>query len=207
MKICKINWRHPAKLLLPAAFATALMAPMADAAVIIDFNDLTGGGQVLRGSTYTEDGFVLNGIGLTSIHSLDPLFTGTVSFYSPSDGIIRLTRSGGGAFDLASIDLDTMMGGNARVDFMGLLTDNSVVPQSFVTDATFPGLQTFSFGAAFDNVVAVIWSQSNPDHSFDNIVVNPVIASSDVPEPMTLSLLGAGLAGVAWARRRQAAKA
>lgn len=214
MNICKIGWRHPARYLLPAAFATALMAPMAQAAVI-DFNALAGTGLVDRGITYSEDGFVLDNLSSTdpfafgSIHSPDLRFTGTVSFFNGIvGGITRLTQSGGGAFDLVSIDLDSFNPSEAtEIDFTGTLADSSTVTQSFTTDAMLTVLQSFSFGAAFDNVVRVEWAQIIPLHSFDNITVNPVIASSDVPEPMTLSLLGAGLAGVAWSRRRQVAKA
>lgn len=97
MKICKIGWRHPARYLLPAAFATALMAPMAQAAVI-DFNHLIGTSLVDRGLTYTEDGFELNVVGLgvfTSIHSRNFRFAGTVSFLNNiGNSVTRLTQRG-----------------------------------------------------------------------------------------------------------------
>ncbi len=82
------------------------------------------------------------------------------------------------------------------VTFTGTLLDTSTVTQSFTTDASFPVLQTFVFGAAFDSVTGVSWIQASPFHQFDNIVVD------QVPEPMTLTLLGAGLAGLGAMRRR-----
>lgn len=56
---------------------------------------------------------------------------------------------------------------------------------------------------AFNRVVATSGNQ----HAFeiDNLAFNPSIPS--VPEPITLSLFGAGLAGLGFARRRKANKA
>jgi PEP-CTERM motif len=176
-------------------------------AAVIDFEGLGGSGAVDRASPYTEDGFVLDYLGVLfsfrSIHSGHGSFTGSVSFLNNgTNDITRLTKSGGGAFDLASIDLDSLTRAvNVTVTFIGTLLNSTTVTQSFTTDATFPALQTFEFGDAFNSVTQVEWVQVFPFHQFDNIVVNAPDAGQ-VPEPMTLTLLGAGLAGMGAMRRR-----
>ncbi|MDD3354937.1 PEP-CTERM sorting domain-containing protein [Zoogloea sp.] len=85
---------------------------------------------------------------------------------------------------------------------MADLLGGGTATATFVTDLVFSRLQTFAFDNAFDNVTAVRWTQTAPYHSFDNIVVNAV---NNVPEPASAALLCLGLAGVGFARRRQAA--
>jgi PEP-CTERM motif len=203
-------------------------------AVVIDFNDLTdpgGEGTIDRGPIYTEDGFVLDNLtvclitcestldgSLISIHEGAPGYTGSVSFANNLfNGVTRLTKSGGGVFDLDSIDLDTSFDAElvVTVTFTGLLPSLSTVEQSFELDLEFADLETFVFDAAFDEVTEVSWMQAYPFHSFDNIVIDaespPTCnqriggcnAPGAVPEPMTLSMLGAGLAGIGLVRRRR----
>jgi len=63
-----------------------------------------------------------------------------------------------------------------------------------------PTLDTaFVTGLTFVDSGTVTMSQTPV--TFDTDAVNP--GPTDVPEPMTLSLLGAGLGGLAWARRRR----
>ncbi len=182
-------------------------------AAVIDFNALVGSGLVDRGSTYTEDGFVLDHLSnnqFFSIHSGDVRFTRSVSFFNGvANGITRLTKSGGGAFDLDSIDLDSLNGAAAvTVIFIGIRLNLSPVIQEFTLDASFPVLETFVFRAGFDSVTEVSWAQVLPGHSFDNIVIAEAVVVdppvTGVPEPVALSLLGAGLAGLGAMRRRVA---
>jgi len=68
--------------------------------------------EVNRGCTYTEDGFTLDFASpclpsgeFRSIHPPSFRFNDSVSFFNNSQlGITRLTKTGGGSFDLASID-------------------------------------------------------------------------------------------------------
>ena len=198
--------RNRLKLAASAAVLAMLWQTGAQA-VVIDFDGLVGSGTVERGFTYTEDGFVLDnlrGTDLRSIHSGGFSFTGSVSFANGfGDGITRLTKSGGGVFDLDSIDLDSYNSFEqaVTVTFTGTLLDTSTVTQSFTTDAVFAAMQTFAFGEAFNSVTKVEWTQAFPFHHFDNIVLDAPDVSQ-VPEPMTLTLLGAGLAGLGAVRRR-----
>jgi hypothetical protein len=63
----------------------------------------------------------------------------------------------------------------------------------------------FDFDAS-DLVNQVIFSSSGNSFEFDTIAANDPPASVPVPEPVTLSLFAAGLAGAAGLRRRKLAK-
>jgi hypothetical protein len=153
----------------------------------IDFNSLAGTNEVNRGCTFTEDGFTLDFASpclpsgeFRSIHPPSFRFSDSVSFFNNSQlGITRLTKTDGGTFDLDSIDLDGLnFPVPTTVTFTGTHSDATTVTQSFTTDATFPGRQTFTFSTAFDTVTQVTWVQSGggpgpqlPFHQFDTIVV------------------------------------
>lgn len=195
-----------AKIRLLAA-SLALLGAQAGAAVI-DFNSLTGSGLVSsRGHSYSEGGFTLTKSGTQfefgSIHAGDFRYSGTVSFFNNEiNSVTTLSKAGGGAFDLDSIDLDSLNGGsNVLVTFTASLSGGGTATQSFTTDSSFPGLQTVSFGSAFDNVLSVSWAQVSPFHSFDNIVVDAG-NSSQVPAPSALLLVGAALLAAGAIRRK-----
>lgn len=140
------------------------------------------------GNTYTEKGFTFDaplpntyfGVFGTS----DPRYPGSTALFNNNlDAIIRLTQVGGGAFDLASIDLTNLGSGlSTTVAFMGFKADLSTVIQSFTTD-TLISLETFTFNSGFTNLTKVEWLQGDPSHQFDNVNVT---ATSAVPEPLTI---------------------
>lgn len=114
-----------------------------------------------------------------------------MSFYNNVQlGITRLTKTGGGTFDLVSIDLDALNDGPGynpgSVTFIGTLPDATNVTQTFTMDSVFLDHQTFPFSELFDTVTQVTWQQTasypDPGHQFDNIVVTahpqPVMAAS-----------------------------
>jgi hypothetical protein len=130
--------------------------------------------------------------------------------------------------------LSILTGGHATLTSPGIMESMSVYLGSLdeFNSITFKGLngftQTFSGGAlnspANGNQIAgstnrryyfdfdpsdlvnqVIFSSSGNSFEFDNIAVNDPPAQ--VPEPLTLSLFAAGLAGVAGLRRRKAVTA
>lgn len=172
-------------------------------AAVIDFNSLTGSGDVYRGQSYQEDGFQLDTTGnFYSLHS-GLGYDGTPSFFNNTvNGVTTLKNISNAVFSLDSIDLDSLNGGyTVTVTFIGTLLNGSTTTTSFQTNDT-AGMQTFTFGSSFDNVRSVAWTQASPYHSFDNIVVN----AAQVPEPGTMAMLGLGLLAFTTARRKSAKK-
>jgi hypothetical protein len=162
------------------------------------------------GRTYVEQGFKLDDITMTSAYgfatwgSSNMFFSGSTALMNNNDaGITRLTQVGGGAFNLASVDLTVMYpgltgDGNVAVTFTGTKLDNSTVMQSFNVNDGAP--QTFTF-TGFTNLASVSWADNATYHQFDNINV------AAVPEPETYAMFLAGLGLMGFvARRRIAAR-
>jgi hypothetical protein len=132
----------------------------------------------------------------------------TTSLYMQDVGATAsLTKVGGGAFDLSSIDLagNNDIAGLVPVTFTGLRADNSTVSQIFTANVFRLTLDTFNFNN-FTNLVSVSWEQTTfPYHQFDNINVSTA-SSTAVPEPFTV--LGTiFVAGYGVALKRKLAKA
>jgi hypothetical protein len=195
--------------------------PLTQAAVI-DFDHLTfdgvsvsdwDDGENYRDAPYIEDGFSLTtyyymmGINaddgqkyFVSVHNDSWFYAGSVSFiknYSYDTAIF--TRQDGGVFNLISIDLDSLYGSLAHVEFTGVFQDGGTITQSFILDPINNKMETFSF-SGFTNLVSVSWIdlESVACHHFDNIVVS----SAPVPVPTTVLLLGSGLFGIVGFKRK-----
>jgi hypothetical protein len=162
-------------------------------------------------SPYTESGFTLSSPGLTFGFrgTLNSLYPGsTALFGNLGNQPITLTKVGGGAFNLSSIDLTDLNGfGAVSVSFTGTRADTSTVNRTFTTDAILTTLETFNF-PDFTNLVSVNWSQgvsTGAGHQFDNINVSAVTTTA-VPEPFTIlgTIFGVGSSVV---MKRRLAKA
>lgn len=175
--------------------------PTSTRSLLVTFDGLPpqpGDGTVSRGCTYSEDGVTIDNLNcggggaFGSIHSSNYRYSASVSFYNNVPlGVTQLTLTGGGRFDLVSIDLDGLNGSATVVPpggiqaypqpavftFIGTRPDATTVTESFTTDHNFPDRQTFRFSALFDRVTRVTWMQDNghprPSQQFDNIVLVP----------------------------------
>ena len=154
--------------------------------------------------SYTEKGFLfdsvsINGNGAFVVEgTLSPDYQGSTALWEIYD-FTRLTQVGGGAFDLASIDLAGFIGSsgtglNDTVNFTGTKADFSTVAQSFTTDAL-SGFQTFTFNSGFTNLTEVQFSD-NSIVQFDNVNVTPVPWETDaLPVVGSTVLFGLGIWG------------
>lgn len=195
--------------------ALVLGAVCAAEATVIDFESLRHDDDqiVEHGAIYEENGFRLMASApdsplppsfATAGTGLEGIYTGSTALINDNwEGTTVLTRMDGGLFRMNSIDLAELfaMDEPFEVTFAGLLDNGDTVFQSFTLDGLF-GAETFTFDAAFTDLVAVSWQQGGDFfHQFDNIDVTP-IGAAPVPEPATMLLFGAGLLVVAAGRRR-----
>ena len=161
-----------------SGFAAAMLlmaaAQVQAAPIVIDFNGLVGGPEVSRGTSYSEDGYTVQGPSLFSVHSGSSRYTGSVSMYSNQiGGALQLKRTDGTAFDLTSVRLAelTLGGPSGNVTFTGHgYYGGPSVSQSFALSGGAIDAQTFNL-TGFTNLASVSWTQSYPYHQFDDLTV------------------------------------
>jgi hypothetical protein len=160
-------------------------------AVVMTFESLALNDNAVHGvgSTYTESGFTVSysgSVGLLYYGTQYRNYQGSTALFPyATNNLVNLTKNGGGAFDLASIDLTDFTGGGAQMTFNFTVTkaDNTNVTQSVTVDAL-PGFQTFNF-SGFTNLTKVEWNSGGSIPQFDNINVSAA-GTTAVPEPFTI---------------------
>ena len=139
---------------------------------------------------YIEEGFLLDaltGTFATYGTQYTPGYSGSTALFNNSfNGVTQLSKSGGGIFNLLSIDLAKLGSpGPVYVTFTTNHGDTQTFNPTTINPAT-----TFSFNPSFQGITSVAWTQLSPSHQFDNIVV------STVPVPAAILLFGSGLIGL-----------
>lgn len=172
-------------------------------------------GYESNGSPYTEKGFqiAVPAPALTvSWCPASPNFAGSALFINVLEAAGATLRAvDNSPFSIASIDLANLLAslaGNGPLAFTGHFAGGGTVTQTFAFNmlgTATPVFSTFSFGAAFSNLVSLdLPSQGNasntiPSYQLTNVRLN----ASTVPEPATWLLVATGLVGVAgFAKRR-----
>jgi hypothetical protein len=174
-------------------------------------DDLT----VDHGATYTEGGFLFTNIATVEDSGYEPSlttlgtgaygFSGSTALFNDNfEGVTIMSRLDGNAFSFNSIDLAELYPYDDSdyafdLTFYGWLTDGSSVSQTVTLD-NLAGVQSYTFGSAFSNVLAVNWAQGDDFHQFDNVNAAPV------PEPISILLFGSGLITLLGARKKNSGK-
>lgn len=188
-----------------AACVTALVLAAPASAAVITFDNLAGANEAPFTSPYVEGGYTVTpGAGwLTGQiygNAIPSIFSGP---YYGMAGPREITVTGG-TFTFDAIDLSSNVGAGTTYNFVGSLLGSTVFDLSGTLGST--GFTTIlsSSAAVIDSLTIIMTPAVGvTSYNIDNIVVNA--ASVAVPAPVTLSLLGLGLVGLAAARRKRAA--
>ncbi len=181
--------------LLPSLIAGAALCCLTAGAqaATITFDDLPFG--VYTGTT-TEAGFDRAIVGMfVDSGQLEALCCS-------SGGSLTLTKSGGGLFTFDSIDWlhEYFSGGTSSVTIQGYVGAALIATDVFSTTstsyATFAAVSLASL--AIDRLVVTADRDFTSGGTMDNIVLG---TASTVPAPLSLSLVGVGLLGLALQRR------
>lgn len=124
---------------------------------------------------------------------------------------VTLTKDDNTLFDMYSIDLSRAgdyWGAAGSVNFTGIKSDDTTVVQTFSYSDEL-AFQTFYFSGDFVGLQSLSWIPASQNvetgiqyFQFDNITMYPLDSSNQIVEPASLALLGLGLAGLGFSRRR-----
>lgn len=201
--------------LMRAIMALGLICGLGESATAatLTFNDQPAG-SIGNGGSFTEGAFTITsnptGDAGNYVTIYDDGGTNVLVDGSPSDvfgTLAVITLTGGGLFDVQSLDVGNLdgggpvsvgCGGGFRIEVTSSLpgcADYGPGPGPFTTE-------TLNItGVSFLDVNLVSLTQEGLDYAVNNIVVNAESSVSGTPEPTTLLLGIAGLTGLA-ARRR-----
>ena len=198
-------------------------SPLRADLIVLDFPELNPQDQdvLVIPPLYESQGFIL-----MATLGFNTYGTGATNFYmgekslapiAPTDpgqvSDIVLTWTGGGPFDLLSIDLARNFAFDTAptVTFTGTLAGGGTVSETFTVTLDPPerDFQTFTFTPEFTGLTQVSWSQpafpppqGQGLHQFTDITLQA--PSAPVPEPSGLVLAGiAALGGLLLGRRRR----
>ena len=185
-----------------SAIALLLLFSFPANATIVDFDAFAPQDTVLNVISYQgldftrfgSNGFMLDWDNTSTNPS--PNSNGTpalifLGFGGPSEDFVRITKTGGGIFDLNSLDMTISW------------YDTNASEQIFINGnpiTLFQGIQTYNLNLTGVTQVDVT---GFPDGYW--LMDNVVYDATAVPEPGTLTLMGMGMAGVALIRRRKRA--
>lgn len=166
---------------------------LTDFEVELDVNNIHNGGVWLRSS------FSGSGVSGVLLHTGNAFTSGLYGFYwhtVVNDGVSGV---------LNYVPVDGLQGSDAHLRIAVAGDDYSV----FLNGAS-SAIATFSTNMFASGMVGLYDTfAADPLQTYDNVVISddsitPPTDGAAVPEPVTLSLLCAGFAGLAWIRRRRA---
>jgi hypothetical protein len=173
-------------------------------AVTIDFDSLENPTNTMFtvASPYVEDGFSIStASNFSSIGQGSSRYAGSAGLFVGSN-LDMSVLTGPGVFDLLSIELSFLdpAGTSPPIVFTGNLSGGGSVSQTLQPIGF--GFTQFNFNSSFTDLISVSWLNGDDTlnaHQFDNITVR---GSSPIPEPATMLLFSAGLAGLGVFRKK-----
>ncbi len=179
-------------------------------ATLINFEDVAvGSGVNSIVSSVTSNGFSFT-TSLAHMHLVNDVFTtwnGTTWLGNDRTVPMTMTPIAGGTFSLNQLDIGEFFVSSAEnVSIQGIGGSNPLL--NLTTDGIADGsgiandFETIVFGSNWSNLTAVTFTNSSGSGPFslDNIVVN---GSFSVPEPASIALLGLGLVGIGFSRKKK----
>lgn len=188
-----------AQWVVPVAFAAMLAGSEAANAYVIGFDSLVG----LNGVPYaghTEGGFAVTPT--SGVWFEAHIFGNPVPdiFSRSNTGVINVT---GGLFTFAGVDLgDGSVQGGTAFAIKGFLGGMQALSQTGMNlpGGVFTTINSSNTVKILDRLEITMFLNSSTSYNIDNIVVN----AAAVPAPGTMALVGIGLAGLGFSRRKRA---
>lgn len=180
---------------------TLLFSGIANA-TLIDFEGVApAASQLGVGNNYAEEGFNLFNPGALSdaaiIGQVTQNTTGSdyYTWNSPTgNNPVTLTNLLGGSFDLFSLDVGTKGNSQGSFDITGFFSAGGSVIHNVIGTSAFTNTEL-----NWSDLARVEFSYVSGDFgAIDNLSIN----TTEVPEPATLVLLGLGLAGIGFSRKK-----
>lgn len=219
------------RLISVAAISTALAAPLAQAATVIDFESDALTGLYFAGDSFSQDDFTLTaklsyGVIDTAaaLGTQSPTGNLTQFYFNANNGALGLARSDGGLFSLsgfaaAFVALDPAPLQTTVIMATGIKADNSVVSSywafapSMTSHFAFSSYASAADFAAFSSVKEVEFHAcslvgsvicSEPLQNNGQFAIDDILVTSvtAVPEPATTLLMTLGLLALGLRARR-----
>ena len=193
-------------------FLGSLTAHAPASAAVITFDDVTVPGTFLPAAAITSNGFTFTHAPAGNIAVIKDTATvcagGCVDNGSQYLAVLNgaapfkvvMSQGSGNPFTLVSFELATAFrfdpGAGKTVDVTGTLAGGGTVTQSVTYDRDPENFQTVLALSTFHDLTSVEFSSNDFAPAFDNFVTT-------VPEPATITIIGMGVAGTGWLRRRR----